>query len=73
MELRVIDGKLVQVREAASYEEQRIASVGRYLAKKSGGHMEATANYGQVGAVHRNPDGSRCQINNPRHITDLSS
>lgn len=72
MKLELVDGKLVQVREVASLDEQRMASFGRRMVKNHGGHIEPGENYGKRNLVHCDSEGFRSVLTAPRRIQQLT-
>ena len=71
MELQIVDGKLVQVRKPASYQEQTTAERGRLHVNRGGGYIEPRENYGATEVVHRDSDGFRSTIKPNRHVVQI--
>ena len=70
MRLKIIDGELIQTPTVSNYTERRIASLGRRLVKKMGGHIDSNGNYGSNNTKHYDLDGSVSIIETPRHINN---
>ena len=68
MGLKIIDGELIQTPTPSDYKERRIASLGRRLVKKMGGHIESDGNYGATNTKFYDSDGDLSIIKSPRSI-----
>ena len=68
MGLKIVDGELIQTPTPYNYNERRIASLGRRLIKKMGGHIDSQGNYGATNTKHYDSDGNLSLIENPRLI-----
>lgn len=68
MGLKIIDGELIQTPTVSNYTERRIASLGRRLVSKMGGHIDSQGNYGSTDTKYYDSDGNLSLIETPRHI-----